>query len=120
VQDGDGVTMATISGEIDVSTVDQVAAALTGLSNRAIGLVVDLRSVDYMDSSGISLLHDLVLRLRRRSQMLVIVCPSGSAPRRVLELTALHTQAVVLDDLSDAVGAIRSASDAGPAGARSG
>jgi anti-anti-sigma factor len=114
LNDDGGVTVATINGEIDMSSVDHVAAGLTSHSNLAIGLVVDLRSVGYLDSSGISLLHDLALRLRRSTQMLIIVSPPGSPPRRVLELTALDAQAVVLDDLLAAVEAIRTAYEAEP------
>jgi anti-anti-sigma factor len=113
LEDQDGVAVATVSGEVDMSSVNRVAAALTELSNLAIGLVIDLRSVEYLDSSGISLLHDLALRLRRRSQMLIIVCPPGSPPRRMLELTALDAQAVVLDDLEPAIEAVRAADEDG-------
>ncbi len=109
--DHDGVTVASVSGEVDMSSVDTVAAALTDLSNLAIGLVVDLSAVEYLDSSGISLLHDLALRLRRRSQLLVIVSPPGSPPRRMLELTALDAQAVVVDDLETGLETIRSADE---------
>lgn len=107
--DHDGITVAAIAGEVDMSSVDQVAVALTNLSNQVIGLVVDLTLVDYLDSSGISLLHDLAVRLRRRTQMLIIVCPHGSSPRRMLELTALDSQAVVLDELAPAIERIRAA-----------
>ncbi|HWE09712.1 MAG TPA: STAS domain-containing protein [Solirubrobacteraceae bacterium] len=113
--DHQGVTVATVSGEVDMSSVDRVAGTLTGLSNLAMGLVVDLGAVEYLDSSGISVLHDLAQRLRRRSQMLIIVCPPGSPPRRMLELTALDTQTVVLDELGPAIEAMRSACEE-PAG----
>ena len=115
VEDQDGVAVATVSGEVDMSSVTRVAAALTELSNQSIGLVIDLRSVEYLDSSGISLLHDLALRLRRRDQILIIVCPAGSPPRRMLELTALDSQADVRDELEPAIQAIRAASEDGSA-----
>jgi len=63
--------------------------------------------VDYMDSTGISLLHDLATRLRERSQQLIVVCPPGSPPRRVLELTGLITRTTVVDELAPAVQAMR-------------
>jgi anti-sigma B factor antagonist len=113
IEDHDGIAVAVVSGEVDMSSVDRVAAAVTDLSNLAIGLVVDLRAVGYLDSSGISLLHDLALRLGRRSQMLVIVCPPGSPPRRMLELTGLDAQAVVLDRLEAAIEAVRAAFEDG-------
>ena len=107
MQDHDGVPIAVISGEIDISNVDDITRRLITLPNYAPGLVVDLRLVAYMDSTGISLLHDLAGRLRERSQQLIVVCPPGSPPRRVLELTGLITRTTVVDDLAPAVQAMR-------------
>jgi stage II sporulation protein AA (anti-sigma F factor antagonist) len=107
IQDHDGVHVAAITGEIDISNVDDVTRRLIALPNFAPGLVVDLRLVTYMDSTGISMLHDLAGRLRERSQKLIVVCPPGSPPRRVLELTGLITRTTVVDDLAPAVQALR-------------
>ncbi|HYZ80904.1 MAG TPA: STAS domain-containing protein [Solirubrobacteraceae bacterium] len=107
IQDHDGVHVAAINGEVDISNVEDVSRRLTALPNSAHGLVVDLRLVSYMDSTGISMLHDLAARLRERSQQLIIVCPPGSPPRRVLELTGLITRTTVVDDLAPAVQALR-------------
>ena len=107
IQDHDGVYVAAITGEVDISNVDAVTRQLIGLPNHAHGLVVDLRLVSYLDSTGISMLHDLAGRLRERSQQLIIVCPEGSPPRRVLELTGLTTRTTVIDDLAPAVQALR-------------
>lgn len=107
IQDHHGVPVAAISGEVDISNVDDVRARLIALPNLAPGLVVDLRRVDYLDSTGISLLHDLAGRLRERSQQLIVVCPPGSPPRRVLELTGLITRTTVVDELAPAVQAMR-------------
>jgi stage II sporulation protein AA (anti-sigma F factor antagonist) len=107
LQDHDGVYVAAITGEVDISNVDDVTRQLAGLPNHAHGLVVDLRLVVYLDSTGISMLHDLAGRLRERSQQLIIVCPQGSPPRRVLELTGLVTRTTVVDDLAPAVQALR-------------
>ena len=107
IQDHDGVHVAAITGEVDISNVDDIGRRLTALPNFAHGLVIDLRLVSYMDSTGISLLHNLAGRLRERSQQLIIVCPQGSPPRRVLELTGLITRTTVVDDLAPAVQALR-------------
>ena len=107
IQDHDGVPVAVISGEVDISNVDDITRRLMTLPNSAPGLVVDLRLVVYMDSTGISLLHDLAGRMRERSQQLIVVCPPGSPPRRVLELTGLVTRTTVVDDLGPAVQAMR-------------
>jgi anti-anti-sigma factor len=107
----DGVTVASISGEIDISNAATVRSALTDLPNLAHGLVVDLGEVRYLDSTGISLLHDLAGRLSQRSQRLIVVSPPDTPPRRVLELTALHVRAPVLDELDPAIAALRPATE---------
>jgi anti-anti-sigma factor len=107
IQDHDGVHVAAITGEVDISNVDDVTRRLIALPNFAPGLVVDLRLVTYMDSTGISMLHDLAGRLRERSQKLIVVCPPGSPPRRVLELTGLIARTTVVDDLAPAVQTLR-------------
>lgn len=106
IREQGGVTVATISGEVDISNVDKVARALNALPNVAPGLVVDLSQADYLDSSAISLLHGLALRLRQRSQLLVIASPPGSPPRRVLELAAVHINSRILDEPELAVQAL--------------
>jgi anti-sigma B factor antagonist len=117
LEDRDGVTVAAISGEVDISNAAMVSRTLTGLPNLAHGLVVDLSAVEYLDSTGISLLHELAVRLRQRSQRLIVVCPAQAPPRRVLELTALHSTVTILDDLPPAIQALRdSAQDLPPHG----
>ena len=104
--DRDGVTVAAISGEIDVSNAGEVARAFADLSQVSRGMVVDLRELVYLDSSGISFLHDLALRVRQRWQPLIVVSPASSPPRRVLELTALDSHTLILDALEPAIEAI--------------
>lgn len=102
-----GVIVAAVQGEIDISNAAQVGRELTEIPNEALGLVVDLGGVEYLDSAGIALLHELHLRLERRRQVLVVVAPADGAPRRVLELTAFDTRAAVTDEVDAAVAAVR-------------
>ncbi len=78
--DDGGVTVAAISGEVDVSNASEIARAFEDLSQVSLGMVVDLRELVYLDSSGISLLHDLALRMRQRWTRLVVVSPPSSPP----------------------------------------
>jgi anti-sigma B factor antagonist len=105
-EDRDGVRVAAISGEVDVSNAGEVAGAFSDLSGLSAGLVIDLRGLDYLDSSGIALLHDLALRLRERFQRLIVVSPPSTPPRRVLELTALDSHTLLLDELDTAIEAL--------------
>lgn len=102
----DEVTVAAVSGEVDVSNAGEIADAFADLSGLSQGLVVDLRRLEYLDSSGIALLHELALRMRERWQRLIVVSPPGTPPRRVLELTSLDSHTLILDELEPAIEAL--------------
>jgi anti-sigma B factor antagonist len=106
-EDRDGVKIAAISGEVDVSNAGEIAAAFSDLSGLTGGLIIDLRGLDYLDSSGIALLHDLALRLRERWQRLIVVSPPSAPPRRILELTALDSHTLLLAELEPALEVLR-------------
>jgi anti-anti-sigma factor len=114
VHDHDGVVVAAIAGEVDISNVEMVARILNQLRNQALGLVVDLTQTTYLDSSGISLLHNLGTRLGQRAQGLAIVCGSESMPYRVLTLTGLDGRVKVLDDVAPAIEFVRESARRGP------
>jgi anti-anti-sigma factor len=97
------VLVVSIAGELDISNIDGVAEVIYAQPNSDNGLVVDLSEVGYLDSSAVSLLHDLAMRLRSRTQRLIVVSPPGTPPRRVLELTALYLNAPIADELAEAV-----------------
>ena len=93
----------TISGELDISNIDRVAEVIYALPNTEEGLLIDLTDVGYLDSSAISLLHDLAMRLRNRAQRLIVVSPPETPPRRVLDLTALYVNAPIADELESGI-----------------
>jgi anti-anti-sigma factor len=104
----EGVIIAAVHGEIDASNATEIGRELADISNQAVGLVVDLGDLGYLDSTGIALLYDLHVRLDRRGQNLVVVAPAHGAARRVLELTAFDRRATVADELGAAVTVARS------------
>jgi anti-anti-sigma factor len=98
-----GTMVVTVSGEVDISNIDRVAEVIFAQPNTGDGLIVDLSELRYLDSTAVSLLHDVALRLRQRAQKLVVVSPSDSPPRRVLELTALYVNAPLVERLDSAI-----------------
>jgi anti-sigma B factor antagonist len=82
--------VATISGEIDMSNAGELEVTLsTSTSNEALGLVLDLSGVDYLDSAGIQLLFKLHSALRTRGQALVLVVPEESLVAGTFRLAGL-------------------------------
>ena len=95
--------VVSIAGELDISNIDSVADVIYAQPNSDAGLVIDLSEVSYLDSSAVSLLHDLAMRLRSRTQRMIVVSPPGTPPRRILELTALYLNAPITDALAEAI-----------------
>ena len=92
----DRVVIAHVDGEIDMSNADELGnAVLLRLTNDALGLVVDLRKVDYLDSAGIQLIYTLRERLDTRGQQL----------RLVVGAEAPISEALRIADVSRSVGA---------------
>jgi stage II sporulation protein AA (anti-sigma F factor antagonist) len=91
-----------LRGEIDIASVPALARRLTSVPNTLHTLIVDLSAVTYLDSSGVRLLHELHDRLSLRAQRLVVVCPEGAAPRRVLDLTGFGHRVALEDSLAQA------------------
>ena len=70
------VPVAFLRGEIDMANVSEVSRELfSAAPNDAVGLIVDLSGVTYLDSRGLHLLFELAERLRVRDQLLHVVVP---------------------------------------------
>lgn len=107
----EGVRVVAVVGEVDVSNVGALEGAAHGLSNQALGVVVDLSRATYIDSATIGVLFRLRRRLHRRGQMLRVICAPGSGAWRVLELTGFDRHLHPEEDRDAAIAAIH---EAGP------
>jgi anti-anti-sigma factor len=86
--EGDGeVLTARITGEIDLSNASEFEETIVdAVPNTALGMVVDLSGVEYLDSAGIRMLMHLVERFRWRQQVMRAAAPDGSRVRGVLSM----------------------------------
>lgn len=104
----DGVTVARLAGEIDISNAAAVGERLSGAApSDAAGLVVDLEPLSFLDSSGVSMLFALARRLSGRRLKLRVAIPRVSPVRRVLELVDFARAAPVDDSVEQAVASLR-------------
>jgi anti-sigma B factor antagonist len=99
-----GLLIARVLGEIDMSNAGDLARALTEETpNDNSGLVLDLSEVDYLDSAGIHLVYRLRESLRARGQSLRLVVANGSPVSDALRLAGVQRNLDVVETLQDAL-----------------
>ena len=87
----DNVVVARLEGEVDMSNADDIGAAITArVSSDALGLVLDLAAVEYLDSAGIHVLFDLRERLTRRGQQIRLVLGPDAPISTALEYAGVQ------------------------------
>jgi anti-anti-sigma factor len=100
----DLVVNAEIRGDIDMSNASDLRHELSRMTpNDALGLVLDLREVTYLDSAGIHLLHHLREDLRAGGQKLRLVIADDSSVNHTLKLAGIDWG----DEISETVDAAR-------------
>jgi anti-sigma B factor antagonist len=82
--DAEGVPVVIVSGELDVSNVDDLKASVASVTAKQPELIIfDLSDLRYMDSAGIAVL------LSAAAECAVRLRDPSPAVRRVVELTGL-------------------------------
>jgi anti-anti-sigma factor len=85
--------------------VPTVLERVPGLVHEATGVVVDLREVSFLDSSGVRFLHRLAHTGAASGTGVRVVAPPECRARRVLDIVGMTL--IVDDDLDDARAALR-------------
>jgi len=110
VREEEGVVVAQVSGELDLSNSPTTGKAIeAALPATARALVVDFTRLTFLDSSGVAMLFRLVRRLGDHRQQLHVVAPAGEAVGRVLEIVEFDQAAPVHAALDAALDAARGA-----------
>jgi anti-anti-sigma factor len=101
-EDHDGIPVARIRGEVDMSNVGELTVALqNAVVQSAPGILVDFSETTYLDSAGLHFVFELGKRLRDRGQRLCLVVPPGSPVATVLDIVNIELlvqRAEVLED----------------------
>jgi anti-anti-sigma factor len=102
------VVIARLDGEIDLANTPTVSAAvLEAVPNDAVGLVIDLSGVRYIDSVGIRMLFTFVRSLHASRQGVAIAVPPDSPVRNLLKITHLDEATAFRASIDDAIVALR-------------
>lgn len=84
-----GVTVVAPAGEIDLATAPELREGLQQAESAAIeGLLVDLRGVGFIDSTGIGELVGCHRRCREAGRPVVFIVPDGTT-RKILTVTGM-------------------------------
>lgn len=91
-----GTTTVSLAGELDLTTVPEVEAAL---AKATIGerLVVDVRELSFIDSSGVRLLMVLDLRSREQGWLFLLARRPDGPVQKVLELCGFEDRVATSD-----------------------
>ena len=86
----DDALAIAVSGEIDMSNASTVERQiLEAIPNDLAEVTVDLSALDYIDSAGLRLLFTVGTRLRTLQIDLVLVVPTDSSVRRMIDLAGV-------------------------------
>jgi anti-anti-sigma factor len=104
----DGNPIARVRGEIDMSNVGELSAALqSAVEQIAAGLIVDFSQTLYLDSAGLHSIFAIGKRLRDRGQRLYLVVPGESPVAGVLDMVGVESVAPRCETLDDAIARLR-------------
>jgi anti-anti-sigma factor len=105
----DGVVLARVIGEVDLSNVDDLAQKiLSAIRPDTRGLVLDLTPTTYLDSTGIRMIFQIAERLQDRRHDLRLVAADGTLVYRVLAVTQMQDVVPIDGSVGAAVAALES------------
>lgn len=100
VTENGAVAVLTLAGELDISGIGRVEDELRQVEGKAPGAVVlDLRGLTFMDSSGLRLVLEADMRARREARRFAIV-PGPESVHRVFLIALLDKRLEFVDDPS--------------------
>jgi anti-anti-sigma factor len=89
----------TLRGELDLATAPELEQLLDEHLATGADVVVDLRGLEFMDSSGVRVLVAAHAHAGREGARLVIVRPgSDSAVAKIIEVSGLDGELILVDD----------------------
>jgi anti-sigma B factor antagonist len=102
----EGAQVLEVSGELDAASAPALRERLAEVATRGAGpLVIDLTDLNFIDSTGLSVLLNARRRLTRRGRGFAMVCPSGHI-HRILEVTQLLDTLGCHDSREEALGSL--------------
>jgi anti-sigma B factor antagonist len=93
-----------VKGELDLAVADQLESAIDSISSDYERVVINLESCEFIDSTGIAVIVAAHQRLKKEERRL-LVCAPGDQVLRILSITGLADDGLVVASVSDALAA---------------
>lgn len=101
--------MVTVSGDVDIATIDRFQAAIAEAeAHQPAVLIVDMSAVEFLASAGLQALAAVRQRLDKSARVAVVA--DGPATSRPIQLTGLDQIFSLYPSLSDAMAALNAGS----------
>jgi anti-anti-sigma factor len=95
----DGRVHVTVRGELDLATAPEFEQIVMERIDAGQDVVIDLRELDFMDSSGVRVLVAAHARAGRSGARLIVVRPGeGSVVGKIIEVSGLDAELHLVDD----------------------
>lgn len=105
IEERNGLALVIARGEIDLATVDELALAVDPTRHQSSrGVIADLRSVSFMDSSGLAVIMRAAAALDGRFS---VVLKPGSAVERLFSITGVLDGMLTFSDPDEAESVMR-------------
>jgi anti-sigma B factor antagonist len=97
--DSDGRAVVTVRGELDLATAPELETALLERLDAGDDVVLDLRELEFMDSSGLRVLVTAHARAADGGPRFAIVRPlAGSEVAKILDIAGIEQQLDVVEE----------------------
>jgi len=117
---GTGAHIVNVSGEIHLTTAPRFAELLTNaIDSGETAVVLDLSAVEFIDSTGLSVLLNGLRHVERSHGRLALVCTNPTV-LRLFEITKLDATFDILGDRAAAIARVTRAQDAAAGGSSAG
>jgi anti-sigma B factor antagonist len=78
---GRGAAWVSARGELDIASAPQLQETLQEVLGRALLIIIDLRELTFIDSTGVHVIIDADDHARQTGHRLVLICDSGPLGR---------------------------------------
>lgn len=104
----DGIDVVGVSGELHLTTAPRFREALDAIIAAGDGrLVLDLSAVEFIDSTGLSVLLNALRLIHQRAGRMALACTNPTV-LRLFEITSLDATFDIVADRAAAIARVRS------------